>query len=149
VGTVSGDVWALNADTGTPLWGPLALDTTPVKGYIWTDFTSNRVYLSTDGKVHAVSDNGGSAALYWTTPVTVPNASAPILWNGRVYVGGGNSRLYSIDATSTTPAAPLSVVLGDPAVPKVVGSPAYDVPNGLMLAGTDQGAVYGVTIPFP
>jgi hypothetical protein len=58
------------------------------------------------------------------------------------------SRLYSIDATSMTPAAPSSIVLGDPLVPKVVGAPTLDVLNGLMIAGSDLGVIFAVLVPF-
>jgi hypothetical protein len=109
------------------------------------DAATSRLYFSTTDQVHAVTDNGTSGTAFWTTPVSVPNPSPVMLIDGRVYVGGGDSKLYSIDATSATPAAPVAVTVGDPLVPKIVGSLAFDTRNGLFVAGTDLGVFYAVS----
>ncbi len=61
--------------------------------------------------------------------------------------GGGLGKAYSIDATSPTPATPLTVTLGDPATPFQVGSPTRDSSNNLLLFGSEPGHVYAV-VPF-
>jgi outer membrane protein assembly factor BamB len=149
VGNNAGEVQALDPGTGAPLWSaPYPTGDGPVKGYVWRDSASPRLYFSTTTKVHAITDDGGSASTFWTTPVVLANASPPFVRSGRVYVGGGASRVYSIDGTTTTPGAPTSVVLGDPAVPKVAGSPTFDSRTGLLVLGTDLGVIYAVALPF-
>ncbi len=155
LGNNAGEVYALDAASGTPLWSvPYATGDGLVKGYAWPLAGTNRLYFSTTGKVHAVADAGASAVPFWTGgaavagAVSIPNASPPLIFGGRVYVGGGASRLYSLDAGSASPAAPTSVVLGDPLVPKVIGHPTYDFVNSLVLVGSDQGVIYGVALPF-
>ncbi len=148
VGNNEGQVWALDPDTGDTKWTRPSDGDGPVKGYVWPDSTTGRLYFSTTSAVRAILDQGTSWAAFWTTPVAVANASPPLLWNGRVYVGGGNSRLYSIDATSATPAASTWVVLGDPDLPKVIGSPTLDSSSGLIVVGSDLGVVYAVSTPF-
>ena len=148
VGNNAGEVRALDPDTGATKWLRPGDGDGAVKGYVWPDTATGRLYFSTTSGVRALVDQGSSAASFWAAPVSIPNASPPLLWNGRVYVGGGSSRLYSIDATSATPAAPTSVILGDPALPKVIGSPTLDTSNGLIVVGSDLGVVYAVSTPF-
>ncbi len=149
VGNTNGEVYALARTDGTPLWGaPWSTGDGAVKGYVWPQAGTSRVYFSTTGQVHAINDDGGSASAYWSAPVAIASVSPVLVRSGRVYVGGGNSRAYSIDATAATPPAPNEVVLGDPAVSKIVGGPTVDVPNSLVLFGTDQGAIYAVSLPF-
>ena len=149
VGNNAGEVRVLNALSGAPVWAtPYATGDGVVKGLVWVDAATSRLYFSTNGKVHAVTDTGASGVAFWSTPVSVPNPSPVMLIGGRVYVGGGASKLYSIDATSATPAAPTTVTVGDPLVPKVVGSLAFDTRNGLFVVGTDLGVFYAVSGPF-
>jgi Tol biopolymer transport system component/outer membrane protein assembly factor BamB len=152
VGNNAGQVYALDPDDGTPLWtGPYSTGSDgPVKGYVWRDLGSNRLYFSTSTRVHAVVDRGPGTtpAAFWPTPVaTIPSPSPPLVWEGRVYVGGGNSRLYSIDAAAASPPAPTSVVLGDP-VAKIIGSPTLDTAHGLIVVGSEAGIIYAVATPF-
>jgi hypothetical protein len=152
VGNTAGEMRALNPANGNSNWG--APYTTggdgPVKGYIWVQQIagSTRLFFSTNTHVHAVQDNGGAPAVFWSTLPTISNVSPPYFLNGRVYVGGNNSRVYSIDATVASPPLPNTVVLGDPAVSKVVGSPTVDTINQVLVVGTDQGLIYSVLLPF-
>jgi outer membrane protein assembly factor BamB len=153
VGNTTGQVRALDPIGGGSLWtGPYATGDGPVKGYIWVQQIagSPRLFFSTNGKVHAIKDNGPATAptAFWSTPVAVANVSPPYFLNGRVYVGGDNSRVYSIDGTVATPPGPNTVVLGDPLVSKVVGSPTIDTANQVLLVGSDQGLIYSVLLPF-
>jgi outer membrane protein assembly factor BamB len=149
VGTNAGQVYAVDPDDGSPLWAaPYSTGDGPVKGFVWPNAATGRLYFSTTTRVHAIHDDGGSASPFWSAPVAIGSPSPPLLRGGRIYVGGDSSRLYSIDASSPTPGAPTSVVLGDPLVPKVVGTPTLDVVHGLVLVGTDLGVIYAVVIPF-
>ncbi len=149
VGNNAGQVHAIDPADGDFLWlTPYFTGDGPVKGFVWPHVPSGRLYFSTTTKVHAIHDDGGSASAFWTTPVAIVSPSPVLLSRGRVYVGGDSSRLYSIDATSMTPTAPSSIVLGDPLVPKVVGAPVLDVLNGLMIAGSDLGVIFAVLVPF-
>jgi hypothetical protein len=148
VGNNVGEVYAHGKTLGTALWGlPWATGDGAVKGFVWPDRTSQRLYFSTNNRVHAIKDDVGSASTFWTAPVSISGPSALVVILGRVFVGGSDSRLYSIDATSMTPAAPTSVLLGDPLIPKSVGPSTYDLLRNLLVVGTEEGAVYAVTPP--
>jgi outer membrane protein assembly factor BamB len=153
VGNIAGEVRALNPANGNNLWtGPYLTGDGPVKGYIWVQQIAGntRLFFSTTNNVHAVRDNGTGTApsSFWTGPQPIGNVSPPYFLNGRVYVGGNNNRVYSIDAMLATPPLPNTVILGDPAVSKIVGSPTVDTINQVLLVGTDQGLVYSVQLPF-
>ena len=152
VGTLGGDIQALWPANGDIAWTWPTGDGA-VKAYVWANGT--QLFFSTLSQVHGIVDEGTSAAPLWTGgaasatgALTLGNPSAPLLRDGRVYVGNGDGRLYSIDATTATPAAPNFVELGDPAVPKVIGPPAHDASSSLLLSGSDQGVVYAVARPF-
>ncbi len=151
VGTNAGSVYTYKATTGAPYWSApySVVGDGPVKGYVWPH-SSGVVYFSTNNRVHAINDaaEGSTPTSYWTSFQAIASASPPVVRSGRVYVGGSNSRLYSIDATAVTPPTPNEVVLGDPLVAKVVGSPTIDTGQNLALVGTDQGVVYAVQLPF-
>jgi outer membrane protein assembly factor BamB len=115
----------------------------------------NQIFFSTLNRVHAIVDDGTSASPLWTVgaaivpgAITLGHPSAPFVRDGRVYVGSDDGRVYSIDATTSTPAAPSFVALGDPGKAKVIGPPAHDVSSSLLLLGSDQGVVYAVARPF-
>ena len=153
VGNADGEVYKLDPADGNPVWpAPYAPGDGPVKGYIWPD--GDHLFFSTNGRVHGVDASGATPVAFWTGgaassgAVTVTNPSPPIVWESRVYVGGGDGRVYSIDAASSAPGAPTSVMLGDPLVLKVLGSPTLDTTLDLLLIGSDQGAVYAVQLPF-
>jgi outer membrane protein assembly factor BamB len=155
VGNNAGEVRALDPANGDELWtSPYSTGDGPIKGAVWV--SGPRLFFSTNGKVHGITDNGPGMAPtpFWTGgaaaggAVTIGSPSPPLLRNGRIYVGGDMSRVYSIDATTPTPASPTSVVLGDPLVPKVAGTPTSDNLSGLVLVGTDQGAIYALAVPF-
>ncbi len=147
VGTNAGEVRAFDRDTGAAKWAvAYAAGDGPVKAYVLP--SGGRLYFSTTSRVHAITDNGGSASAYWTTPVTIPSPSAPVVINGKAYVGGGDGELYEIDALTATPAVPKSVVLGDPLSPTAVGRPTYDNGYGLLYVGAGNGVIYAVQAPL-
>ncbi len=156
VGTNTGRVYALNASDGSFAWSPSAYDTgsgQPIKGFVFAVRVSGPVYrlfFTSGSQVFGLQDNATSApAAFWpASGISISGASTPLVVLPRVYVGGDGSRLYSLDGSSTTPPAPAQVVLGDPAVPKIVGRATFDRDAGLLLVGTDQGVTYAVA-PFP
>jgi outer membrane protein assembly factor BamB len=145
VGTVAGTVHALDpADGSEPYWTAYAPGAGAIKGYVWPATAAGLLYFSTDSAVHAIRMSDGLP--FWTA-VPVPNVSPPLPWNGQVYVGGGNSRVYSIEATNPVPAV-TDAVLGDPLVAKIAGTPTVDVGANLLVIGTTEGVVYAVALPF-
>jgi hypothetical protein len=148
VGTVGGEVFALDPESsGADLWvGPYSTGDGGVKSLVWPDLSSGVGYASSDGLVHAINLSDGS--VFWG-PVSVSNVSAPLLAGGRLYVGGADSRLHAFDALTGAVTAGSPVVLGDEAVPKIVGRGTLDVSTGIMTVGTDEGVIYGVAVPFP
>lgn len=147
VGTNAGEVRAYDRDTGAAKWAvPYAAGDGPVKAYVLP--TGGHLYFATTSRVHAITDNGGTATAYWATPVAIPSPSAPVVINGKAYVGGGDGKLYEIDALTATPGTPKSVVLGDPTQPTAVGRPTYDNGYGLLYVGAGNGVVYAVQAPL-
>ena len=147
VGTDGSTVHALDADTGADLWTvPFNLNDGPVKGFIWPDFASSDLYLTTTGRVWSLTDTGTSASENWNL-ATIPAPSIPLftLNGNRLMVGSGDGNLYEIDVSA--PLTPKSVTLGDGSA--AVGSPSLHVWTGILYVGTDAGAIYAVQIPLP
>src|SRR5262249_31927305 len=117
VGNTAGEVRALDPIGGGLLWaGAYSTAHGPGKGYIWVQEIagSTRLFFSTTNRVHSIKDNGPSTApsAFWPAAgVSVNNASPPYFLDGRVYVGGANSRVYSIDAMAASPPLPNMIVL--------------------------------------
>lgn len=110
----------------------------PIKGYVvWREGV---LYFSSGDLVYAIEDDGTP---FWPSPVSVSNASPVLVWAGRVYVGGNDSMLHSID---TLTGVSNSIQLGNPAVPKVVGFPTADTVSSHVIVGTDQGIIYLVEL---
>ena len=144
VGNTGGEIHAFEAATGTPMWGtPYQTGDGPVKGFLWPVHGSSLLYYSTDSQVNAISDSGAVAVPYWNQPVSVPDPSTPLVFGGRAYVGSRNG-IFSIDAVSTSPGAPDFVAVGDPSRQSRLGAPAFDGLANLLLAGSDEGILYGV-----
>jgi outer membrane protein assembly factor BamB len=141
VGTNAGVVHAVDA-SGAPLWS-LALGDGPIKGFVFPQFGSSNVFVSTNGKVWSLA--AGAPNPGW--PVTIPSPSIPLYVPGtmRVLVGSSNGRLYQMDAVTPTPTE--SVLLGDGA--GAVGAPSLNVKNSLVYVGTDGGIIYAVEFPLP
>jgi hypothetical protein len=127
-----------------------------VKGYVFPDPFSARLYFATSTKVWGIVDDGPSASLAWPAITTIANPSIALLGPGqpRLYVGGQEGpthKLFQIDFTAAGPLGPpptiQSVVLGSGA--SVVGSPAYDSAHNLVYVGTDAGIIYAVQVPLP
>ena len=148
LGTNAGTVHALNPADGTDLWAvPYSSGDGAIKAFPWVDTTTSvpSIFFATDGKVHAVRDDGSSASQLWA-PVSVGNPSSVLVYGDAVYLGStdGNGSLVQIPRAIGTPATLMG--LGDPLVAKSVGTPAYDPNINHVVAGTDEGMVYTVLV---
>jgi len=149
VGTVQGKVYAFLAETGAPKWlGPYDTMDMGLKGFIFPQFGTNNLLLSTETLLWSLRDNGGSVTKNWdtlaigmgkpSTPLVVPGTNA-------VLVGSDNGRLYQLNATTGSVVG--FVQLGDGL--SGVGAPSFDVANGMILVGSEAGIIYGVAFPLP
>ena len=142
VGTVAGFVYAYDT-SGTQLWSNTTLSDGPVKGFIFPQFGSPNVLLSTNTKVWSLDATG---VPNWSVPL--PSPSIPLFAWGTSYVivGAGDGKLYQIDANN--PALITSATLGDGS-PTSVGAPSLDLLNSVIYVGTDAGIIYAVDFPLP
>jgi outer membrane protein assembly factor BamB len=149
VGTNSGELFALDAASGAVNWS-LPLGDGAIKGFVFPNFGTGDLFLSTNSKILSVSDNVTSGAVNPGWPVTaadVPSPSTPIVIPGstNVLAGGSDGRLYELDTVSPLPAG--TAILGDGTA--AVGVPTIDLLNSMVYVGTDQGVIYGVLLPLP
>ncbi len=152
VGTDAGQLRAYDAALGTANWaGPFTGcgGGNAVKSFVFADRlgTARDLYYSTSSHVCAATDAGTTVSLKWqNTSITTP--SAPLLarvgGTAYVYVGGGDGRLYQIEAD--TPANVKSVLIRTGAT---VGAAAFDVRDNMLYVGTDAGVLYAVQAPIP
>jgi PQQ-like domain/PQQ enzyme repeat len=147
VGTNGGDLYALNPASGAVNWSR-ALGDGPIKGYVFPQFGTSNVLLSTNTKLWSIADNGGSSTINSGWPVTtIPSPSTPLFVPGttKILVGSTLGRLFQIDAFA--PATVEVVTLGDGTA--AVGAPTMDILNSMLYVGTSQGVIYGVFFPLP
>jgi outer membrane protein assembly factor BamB len=149
VGTNTGQVHALAASDGAPIWSYPTGDGA-VKSFVFPDCITNALYLSTTTKVWGLTVS--SPTPNWPAVTSIPSPSAPTFLPGTSYlfVGGSDGRLYQLDlsaANATTPPAITFVVLGDGL--SAVGRPTVDFASGIVYVGTDAGAFYAVKFPIP
>jgi outer membrane protein assembly factor BamB len=148
--TIDGDVMAYRADNGNPLW-TVAFPTEAggVKGYIFPDRLSQRLYFSTTTKVWAIDDGGAASSPGWSSTAASSSPSTPVFGElggtGYVFVGGSDGKLYQLDAATGTQVK--SVQLGGPV--DAIGAPTLDVVHSMVYAGSAAGIVYGVKVPLP
>jgi outer membrane protein assembly factor BamB len=149
VGTVSGIVYVVDryALTGTINWS-YSIGDGPIKAFVFPQFPTNRVLISTTGKVTSVEDVGLGYNVNWQlTPADIPGPSTPIFvpGTGKILVGSSDGNLYQMDAFSPLPTT--RVQLGDGG--SAVGVPTVDVLKSMIYVGTDEGVIYGVIFPLP
>jgi uncharacterized repeat protein (TIGR01451 family) len=91
----------------------------------------------------------GSAYVFGPSiPEELSAPSFPIVINGKVYVGAGDGHLYQYDSSVLAP-EPFPIQLGDPVIPKTIGSPGFDVKIGQIIVGSDEGRIYTISVPLP
>lgn len=145
VGTNAGKVYALDPATGATKWS--WTPPTPdggVKGFVWPQRGSNLLFFSTMSRVVSLSYDDTSAALEWMASVSAP--SVPLLTRNYLLVGSGDGTLKQFDLSTSPPASPLFVTLGDGGA--VVGSPSLDIRDDMLYVGTDDSIVYAVKVPL-
>lgn len=145
VGNDDGFVHALDIRDGQPT-GNFPYDTVggTIKGFIFPNIVGTELYLSTESAVRRIHDDGASVVLDWAAPV--PGASIPTYPPGRQYLWAGSSDggLYQIDVLRGTSTV---VTLTSGGMPGV-GNPSFDLPNGLIYVGTENGEVFAVEAPY-
>jgi len=110
--------------------------------------SGSTVVVGADGD-DDVENQMGSAYIFEAAGTGfIPGPSHPVVVDGRVYVGGGDGRLYQMDADEAAP-VPVIISLGDPTVDKAIGAPGFDVQEGRVVVGSDQGRIYAVEVPLP
>jgi outer membrane protein assembly factor BamB len=108
VGSMDGNMYAFNADTGAQVWnysiGMIGFSSTPavVNGRLYTGADDGKVYCldaATGAKVWEA--NAGGVHIPGFDNVLVPTgAGSPTVVGDRVYVCAGNKRLYCLNAFS-------------------------------------------------
>jgi outer membrane protein assembly factor BamB len=144
---VDGEIQALDASDGTLAWSmPFTPLDGQIKQFIIPDFAGPDLYFSTTNTVWSIRDDGGSASENWRC-TTIPSPSQPVFYagTGRVYVGGGDGKLYILDAATGAELVP-AITLGEPGF-SVVGAPTVDQAGGHVYVGTDAGVEFAVPIP--
>ena len=147
VGNNAGTVYAVNAVGGGVNWS-YPLGDGPIKGFIFPQFGTSNLLLSTNTHVWSLADNIGFATENWNVPAAViPSPSTPLFVLGTtdVIVGSSNGKLYQIDVNTPLPVK--SIILGSGA--GAVGAPSLDLREIMIYVGTDEGVIYGVQYPLP
>ena len=119
-GTVAGHVYAFDT-SGTELWSNKTLADGPVKGFIFPQFGSPNVLLSTTTKVWSLNATGAPNT-DWPVPLASPSIPLFAWGSSHIIVGAGAGRLYQIDAND--PTIKTWVTFGDGS--STVGAPSLD-----------------------
>jgi outer membrane protein assembly factor BamB len=161
VGNAAGEIHALDATTGLPVWAaPFPTGNGPVKSFVGADRLSptGRLFFATTDRIWALDDPPGGTApsVVWTRDGSATSAepaaqriagpSTPTYLPGGpyVFVGSTNGKLYRVDYATGSAATQLAIPLGDLAP---VGSPTIDSAKGFLYVGTAAGAVFAVQMP--
>jgi len=132
VGSDGGNIYALDAASGTPIWsyyptGPW-VDSSPAVAY-------NIVYVGGyDGNIYAL--DAASGTLIWSYPTGGVVRSSPAVANGVVYIGSDGGNIYALDAASGT------LIWSYPTGSWVGSSPA--VAHGVVYVGSGDGNIYAL-----
>ncbi len=146
VGTDAGFVHALDVRDGKPKGSfPYHTPGGAIKGFIFPNLAGNELYLSSQNTVRRIHDSGTSVVLDWAADV--PGASIPTYPPGRefLWVGSSNGQLYQLEAKNGNA---ITVTLTNARAPGGVGSPSFDLFNGLIYVGTENGEVLAVEVPY-
>jgi outer membrane protein assembly factor BamB len=161
VGNATGEIHALDASTGLPVWtAPFATGNGPVKSFVGADRLSptGRLFFATTDRIWALDDapGGTEPSVVWTRDGSaqseepaaqrIAGPSTPTYLPGGpyVFVGSTNGKLYRLDYSTGTAATQVAIPLGDLAP---VGSPTVDGQTGFLYVGTAAGAVFAIQGP--
>lgn len=142
VGNNAGQIYRVDAASGSIVWGPVATGDGPIRTGLWVDLPTDRLYFSTNTKVWSRVASTGGAVSGW--PVAISSPSYPVKINDKVYVGSGDGKLYQVDGT--TGAVDASVQLGDGTA--AVGVPTFNSLDRMFYVGTEAGTVHAVQAPL-
>jgi len=145
VGNDAGFIHALDVRDGKPKGSfPYHAPGGAIKGFIFPNLAGAELYLSTQNTVWRIHDDGTSVVLDWAAEVT--GASIPTYPPGGefLWVGSNNGELLQLEAKN---GRSTSVTLTGGRTPGV-GSPSFDLFNGLIYVGTENGEVLAVEVPF-
>jgi outer membrane protein assembly factor BamB len=143
----SGNLYGLDTATGAASL-LAALGGGGAKGYVFPRFGTTDVLASTATTVWSI-DTAVPTTNWSGGCVSTPSTPTAVPFTDFVFLGSTEGKLFQMSAASGSgcPSTP-SVCIGD-CTSTVVGAPAYDLLHGMLYAGTDEGKVYGVRVPFP
>ncbi len=131
VGTMAGNLHAIDSDTGKDIWQ------FKTRGAILHTcvVSDNKVFFgNAEGKINAVSANDGM--LLWSVKTDSAIWNSPLVYEGVVVIGGRDSALYAIGAE--TGRIKWKAKTGGP----LLSSPALDMETGRIYIGSEDMHVY-------
>jgi len=147
VGTNAGTLKAIRTSdnavfTHTPASGSGAIKGFPLSFSFATPSvaTPDTIVFSRDTTVHAVSFNGSTFSVLWTTTLTgTPTVSAPLDDGlGKIYVGASDGKVHQLRLSDGVDEAQRTIVPGTP----TVGDPSFDVVLNRVYVGATDGHIY-------
>ena len=119
-------LYALDAQSGATVWGPVALAGT----YYWSALTAEggQIFaLNFDGLLRAFNAQTGTPGWSVQLPGQYAFSSPPTALNGTVYIGGAGSggTVYAVDETNGNVRWTAPVANGDNSSPAVTGTGVY------------------------
>jgi outer membrane protein assembly factor BamB len=102
VSSLNGDVYALNASTGSPLW-TYATGSYSTSVYSSHAVANGVVYGGTDLFNHVYALNASTGAVLWIYATDNWVFSSPAVTNGVVYVGSMSGSVYALKASTGAP----------------------------------------------
>ncbi len=133
VGTTTGRLYAIDANTLAQKWSSFSNLASAVIGYVWEDLsTTGRLYFTTaNGQVWCLQDNGAGSPPNAASPVwkrAVAGASTPLLLD-KLYVGSTDGKVHQIDPTT--------------------GVDQNQFTTTQIFVGTTAGTLYQIPLPLP
>ena len=138
IGTNDGEIKTFVADDHTQTAGR-DYSSGAVKGWVMYDHDSDRLVFSAGDTVFSIRESDLDDT---TAPLTatVANASTPLPYDGRVYVGG-DSQIQILNSTDLSPAAGSPVALPGAGI---LGMPTGDWNGDVLYVGATSGRIYAV-----
>lgn len=146
VGTVTGDIYALDITNGSFKWTAPFAAASPVVGVIFENYISTGIlYFTTqDGNIRAIQDNGTGTipSQLWQTIIAGASSPLPVPDPGWdvMYVGSSDGNLYELNLADGTQS-----IYGPWAFGSQVGDPVLDISSNFIFAGTSGGRIYSIS----
>jgi outer membrane protein assembly factor BamB len=160
VANTVGDIYSLSKVDGTP--GPVyPTGDGAVKGFLFPNRATGELFFATDTMVHSISDDGsGNLTPNWSFDAGGSLEPSIVLhWPNTdlLFVGSKDGTLWQVDFSLAPSLTATSQTLGDGV--GHIGAPSMDIGlvppdvsapgNGLLLVGSESGALYAVEVPLP